>query len=464
MSAAGNIAPPGADGKLYVASEKIYPREVAGRFQRLRVPAVYLLLGLFYVLPWAQWDGRQAVLFDLPARKFYIFGFLFLPQDFYLLTWLLVIAALTLFFFTALAGRLWCGYACPQTVWTQSFVWMERLAEGPRAQRIKLDRAPWNMNKVLRKTAKQLMWVSFALWTGFTFVGFFSPVRELFHATASLALGPWETFWVLFYGFATYGNAGYMREQVCKYMCPYARFQSAMFDRQTLIIGYDNLRGEPRGARARNSNYKSQGLGDCIDCTLCVQACPTGIDIRQGLQIECIACAACIDACDSVMDKMGYARGLVRYSTQDAMDGKTASALRPRTIIYGALLTTLILGFGYAVTHRSQVALDVLRDRNALFRELKGDRIENVYTVRIVNKDLRTHEFELGIRNLPQAELETERRLIVTGSEVLTSAVRVRVPRHALSGGNDFEFVVTSRDTPDVRAQVKARFFAPTEN
>ncbi len=246
------------------------------------------------------------MLFDLPARKFFIFGLVFWPQDFIFLTWLLIIAALALFFFTAIGGRLWCGYACPQTVWTETFLWMERFAEGDRNARQKLDRGPWNANKLARKTGKQFMWVTFALWTGFTFVGFFTPIRTLGQEVLAFSLGPWETFWVLFYGFATYGNAGYLREQVCKYMCPYARFQSAMFDSDTLIITYDDERGEPRGARKRGTDPRAQGLGDCIDCTLCVQVCPTGIDIRQGLQIECIACAACIDACDTVMDKMGY--------------------------------------------------------------------------------------------------------------------------------------------------------------
>jgi cytochrome c oxidase accessory protein FixG len=417
---------------------------------------------LFYGLPWATWDGRQAVLFDLPARKFYIFELIFLPQDFYLLTWLLIIAALSLFFFTALAGRLWCGYACPQTVWTTVFVWMERWTEGTRMQRMKLDQAPWSTNKFLRKGSKQFLWIVFSIWTGFTFVGFFSPMRELFAAASAFALGPWETFWVLFYGFATYGNAGFMREQVCKYMCPYARFQSAMFDKNTLIIGYDVERGEPRGARARNSDYKGKGLGDCIDCKLCVQVCPTGIDIRKGLQIDCIACAACIDACDSVMDKMGYPRGLVRYSTQAAIEGNPTHILRPRTFIYATLLTALVLGFGYAVTHRDIVIIDVLRDRNALYRQLNDGRIENVYTVRIINKDAKPHTFAFKAEDLPNAEVDTdEPTYSVNGASVRSVAVRVRVPEGTVSGGNDFELEVTAIDAADIEAESKARFFAP---
>ncbi|MDH3953594.1 MAG: cytochrome c oxidase accessory protein CcoG, partial [Gammaproteobacteria bacterium] len=305
---------PGAS--MYASAEKIYPREMKGRWDSLSKLATITLLGLFYVVPWLTWDDRQAVLFDLPARKFYLVGLTLWPQDFPYLAMLLIIAALSLFFFTALLGRVWCGFACPQTVWTEAFIWMEQWTEGTRSQRMKLDKAPWSWNKLRRKGSKQFLWVTFSLWTGFTFVGFFVPVRELGPELLSFSAGGWASFWTFFYGFATYGNAGYMREQVCKYMCPYARFQSAMFDKDTLIISYDEKRGEPRGSRKRAADPEALGLGHCIDCTLCVQVCPTGIDIREGLQYECIACAACIDACDSVMDKMNYPRGLVRYSTE----------------------------------------------------------------------------------------------------------------------------------------------------
>ena len=358
----------GSGQSLYVAEEKVYPREVSGRFANLRTLSVWVLLGIFYVFPWIDWNDRQAVLFDLPARKFFIFGLVFWPQDFIFLTWLLIIAALSLFFFTAVAGRLWCGYACPQTVWTETFLWMERLTEGDRNARLKLDRGPWDANKLLRKGAKQILWVSFALWTGFTFVGFFSPIRQLAGDVLAWSAGPWETFWIFFYGFATYGNAGFLREQVCKYMCPYARFQGAMFDHDTLVITYDKERGEPRGARKRGTDPRAQGLGDCIDCTWCVQVCPTGIDIRQGLQIECIACAACIDACDEIMDKMGSPRGLIRYTTQHALEHQPTRVMRPRVLIYAGLLSALVVGFVVALALRSPVSLDVLRDRNTLYR------------------------------------------------------------------------------------------------
>jgi cytochrome c oxidase accessory protein FixG len=455
-----NTTAPDAGGSLYAARQKVYPREVGGRFARLRILAVLALLGLFYLLPWVQWHGHQAVLFDLPARKFYIFGLTFFPQDFFLLTWLLIIAALSLFFFTALAGRLWCGYACPQTVWTEAFIAMERWTEGNRQQRIKLDRAPWGWRKLLRKGSKQVLWISFALFTGVTFVGYFSAIRTLVPDLQSGTLGGWETFWILFYGFATYGNAGYMREQVCKYMCPYARFQSAMFDRNTLIISYDTARGEPRGSRARGVDARSQGLGDCVDCTVCVQVCPTGIDIRKGLQLECIACAACVDACDSVMDRVGYPRGLIRYATQSSIEGQRTRVLRPRTLIYGLLLMVLIGGFIFAVSARRLVEVDVLRDRNALYRQVDEATIENVYTVRLINKDTEAHTLRLDVEGLPGGSVDGEHREYSVGAgEVLSVPVRVRAPQDAVSGGRDIRIV--AHDDGHVHTVSKARFIAP---
>jgi len=451
-----------AQQSLYAAHQKVYPREVTGRFARLRLIAMIALLGLFYSMPWARWNGHQALLFDLPARKFYVLGLTFFPQDFFLLTWLLIIAALSLFFFTAVAGRLWCGYACPQTVWTLIFMWMERLAEGNRSQRMKLDRAPWTLQKVARKAAKQSMWIPFALFTGYTFVGYFTPIHELTASVLDRSLGGWETFWVLFYGFATYGNAGYMREQVCKYMCPYARFQGAMFDRDSLVIAYDAVRGEPRGSRPRGIDPSARNLGSCIDCNICVQVCPTGIDIRKGLQLECIACAACIDACDDVMDQMKYPHGLIRYTTQNATDKRPTRVLRPRTLIYGALLSLLVIGFGISVALRQLVELDVLRDRNALYRTLDDGRIENVYTLRVINKDADAHRLKLSVVGLPQgSQLDADTDVQVSGSSIVSIPVRVRVPAGQVSGSVEIKMTLEPADGSHVSASSKARFLAP---
>jgi cytochrome c oxidase accessory protein FixG len=446
----------------YEAHRKIYPREVKGRFATLRNVAVWVLLGLFYGVVWLQWNGRQAVLFDLPARKFYLFGLTMWPQDFIFLSWLLIIAALSLFFFTAVGGRLWCGYACPQTVWTEAFLWLERLAEGDRSKRMKLDKAPWSAQKLGRKGLKQFLWITFAAWTGFTFVGYFSDIRALGANLLGFSIGPWEAFWVFFYGFATYGNAGYLREQVCKYMCPYARFQSAMFDRDTMIITYDAERGEPRGSRKRGEDPRARGLGDCTDCTLCVQVCPTGIDIRKGLQYECIACAMCIDACDSVMDRMGYPRGLVRYATQHSLEHKKTHVLRPRVIIYATLLALLTAGFVVALAMRTPVALDAIHDRNTLYRMTDEGKAQNVYTLKIMNKEERPHRFRVSVTGSPGVQLAPLSPVFeVAAGEVYNAAVRVERDAFETTGNETIRFTVTAETNPKLTASAEARFFAP---
>ncbi len=447
--------------EMYVSERKVYPRDVDGRFQRLRRLAVFVLLGLYYGVAWMNWDGRQAVLWDLPARKFYVFGMSFWPQDFIFLALILIIAGLSLFFFTALAGRLWCGYACPQTVWTETFLWIEQWLEGDRSQRMKLDAAPWSANKIRRKFGKHALWIIFALWTGFTFVGYFTPIRELTDRLWPFAWSGWETFWVLFYSFATWGNAGFMREQVCKYMCPYARFQSAMFDKDTLIIAYDAKRGEERGARKRGVDYKAQGLGDCIDCTICVQVCPTGIDIRNGLQIECIACGACVDACDEVMDRMNYPRGLVRYSTQHQIDGHPTRVFRWRILVYALLLGGLILGVGLSILWRKPVIMDVIRDRNALYRETYDKQVQNGYMLRIINKTTEPRTFTLTLDG-PEAIVfaRDPGSIVLPPEEVRTVGVLLAAPPGAIRGKADIEFTLHSK-ADDLTVAESSRFFAP---
>ena len=453
----------GTGESLYRKEPKIYPRQVKGRFARLRVIAVWVLLGLFYLLPWIEIGGKQSVLFDLPARKFYILGMTFWPQDFVYLALLMITAGLSLFFFTALAGRLWCGFACPQTVWTEVFIWVEQWIEGDRPKRIKLDKSPWNANKILRKSTKQALWILLSAWTGFTFVGFFSPIRELGAGIMSFSLGPWETFWTIFYGFATYGNAGFLREQVCKYMCPYARFQSAMFDKDTLIISYDTARGEPRGGRRKSDDLKEKGLGECINCTLCVQVCPTGIDIRDGLQYECIACAACIDVCDQVMDKMAYPRGLVRFTTEHALKHNEGHVIRPRIMVYGLLLLVIISGTLWGMTHRVPLRADLIRDRNALYRELPGDLIENVYTLKITNMDDSPHQYDMTVLNNDAVEIDLSRPLVLKAEEVAGISVRLRIPKSAGQGVQALEIEFQAQDDPSIKKQVTAKALMPIE-
>ena len=377
---------------LYQAADKIHPRLTWGRYARLRVIAMVALLGWYYALPWLSWHGQPLVMFDLPARRFHLFGLTLVPQDLILLTALLLVAALTLFFFTTLGGRLWCGYACPQTVWTESFLWMEQLCEGDRYARMKLDRAPWNTEKLMKRGSKHLLWGVFSLYTGFTFVAYFVPAPELFGRVWHLQLSGWPLFWGVFYGFATWGNAGFMREQVCKYMCPYARFQSAMFDKDTLIIGYDEKRGEPRKSVAKKSGMPA---GDCVDCSMCVQVCPTGIDIRKGLQYECIACAACVDVCNTVMDSVNKPRGLIRYTSTHRDDGGQLRVIRPRSIGYGALWLAACVGLLALVANHRLLRMDVLRDRHALYREYADGSIENVYTIKLTNDDGRSHALKI---------------------------------------------------------------------
>ena len=452
---------PGAS--MYESAKKIYPREIGGRFDRLSKLATVVLLGLFYAVPWLLWDDRQAVLFDLPARKFHLLGLTLWPQDFPYLALLLIIAALALFFFTALAGRLWCGFACPQTVWTEVFVWMEQFTEGTRSQRMKLDKAPWSLAKFRKKASKQFLWITFSMWTGFTFVGYFTPVRELGADIIALNVGGWTLFWGLFYGFATYGNAGYMREQVCKYMCPYARFQSAMFDKDTLIISYDEARGEPRGGRKRSVDHNKAGLGDCIDCHLCVQVCPTGIDIREGLQYDCIACAACIDACDSIMDKMNYPRGLVRYTTEHSLHNQSTRVLRPRMLLYGTLLLILIVSLATSMATRTPLRIDVMRDRNSLYRELPNNFIENIYTLKLINQSENLRSFALTVDGVAGISLDgVDDEITIAGGGILTLPVRVRAASDSAYGIATIKFVVTATDDTSVTAAQDSRFIGPT--
>jgi len=456
------VQPASDPSSFYAASEKIYPREVKGRYASRRNLTVAVLLGLFYGVAWLNWRGHQALLFDLPARKFHIFGLTLWPQDFFYMALLMIIAAVSLFFFTALAGRLFCGYACPQTVWTELFLWIERRTEGTRSKRMKLDQGPWTAEKVLRKSTKQIAWLAFAAYTGFTFVGYFMPIRSLGAQLTSFSLGGWAVFWIFLYSLATYGNAGFLREQVCKYMCPYARFQSAMFDKDTLIISYDETRGEPRGARRRGSDAQTQGLGDCIDCTLCVQVCPTGIDIRKGLQYECIACAACIDACDEVMDKMAAPRGLIRYSTEHAMHGKATHVARPRLFVYGALLAAAAAAIVVSLSARTPLILDVIRDRNALYREVRGDRIENSYTLKIINEDNERHAYRLEASGLKDLTLAEPLGVIeVAPGSVSSIPMRLEAPAEVAAGVHPITLRITAADAPNIARTEKTRFIGP---
>jgi cytochrome c oxidase accessory protein FixG len=427
---------------LYAASKKIYPRSVEGIFAYWRWIFVVLTQLVFYCLPWFEWGTRQAVLFDLSARRFYIFGLVLYPQDFIYLTWLLVISALALFLFTAVAGRLWCGFACPQTVYTEIFLWIERKIEGDRSARMRLDDADFTLEKLVKKWYKHLIWIFFSIWTGFTFVGYFTPIRDLALEFFLTRMSSWELFWVFFYAFATYGNAGFMREQVCKYMCPYARFQSAMFDADTLIVTYDAERGEPRGPRSKKTDMAEANLGSCVDCTLCVQVCPTGIDIREGLQYECIGCGACADVCDTVMDKMGYPRGLVRFSTQNAMENNWTPEqtwkrlMRPRIQIYTMILLSIVLGLFVSLGLRTPFKVDIVRDRSTLSRITEYGTLENVYRLQIMNAAEQTRTYKLSVSGLPGLKITTETEVQVEAAQARWVVLRADIPYGSSEAGS----------------------------
>ena len=431
------VIPIASSGAMYRAEQKIHPRSVKGWFASWRWILVFLTQALFYGLPWLPWNARQAVLFDLGARRFYIFDLVLYPQDFIYLTGLLVVSAYSLFLFTAVAGRLWCGFTCPQTVYTEIFLWVEHRFEGDRTARLRLDAAPWSFDKLWRKGGKQAVWIAIGVWTGFTFVGYFTPIHTLAAETLQLSFGPWDWFWILFYGFTTYGAAGYMREQVCKYMCPYARFQSAMFDRDTMIVSYDQRRGEPRGVRPRSVDHDGLAAinkGDCIDCTLCVQVCPTGIDIRKGLQYECIGCAACVDACDGVMDKLSYPRGLIRFVTENGLDNAWNRAtmlrrvFRPRILVYSAVLLAIVAGLVTSLALRRPYRVDVVRDRGAMAREVEGGRIENVYRLQLMSASEQRQHFHVSVDGIAGAVIVSSPEVDVEPTESLWLPVRVQVP------------------------------------
>ncbi|WP_375740021.1 cytochrome c oxidase accessory protein CcoG [Pseudomonas boanensis] len=452
---------PAASKPLSASNGPIHTRQFNGFFRDLRRIGAGLLCLLFFGTLWLDWDGRQAVLWSLEDSKFYIFGATFWPQDFILLSGLLIICAFGLFFITVFAGRVWCGYTCPQSVWTWMFMWCEQVTEGDRNQRIKLADAPWNGRKLLRRTAKHGLWLLISLATAITFVGYFTPVRELVIDLAGLQIGGTSLFWVVFFTGATYLNAGWLREQVCIHMCPYARFQSVMFDKDTLIVSYDAARGESRGPRRKDADHKAQGLGDCIDCQMCVQVCPTGIDIRDGLQIACIGCAACVDACDSIMDRMGYDRGLVGYTSERALEGGHTRLLRPRLLGYAGALLLMIVALVWLGANRSELSLDVIKDRG-MFRENAAGEIENIYNLKLINKTQQSRRYRLELAEPADFRLQGPQELELSAGEILSLPVSVALTAdEGPVGPRSIRFIVRSLDLPAAEASATSTFVSP---
>lgn len=446
--------------ELYASRKKIYVKKIKGFFQNIRRVSLWMLMLAYFAVCWISIDGQQLVHFDLPARKFHIFGITFWPQDFTLLAFALIICAYGLFFITTMFGRVWCGYTCPQTSWTFIYMWIEEKVEGSRTQRMKLDKAANSKEKILKKTIKHLLWLGVAFGTGLTFVGYFYPIRELVPDLLTLSLvDGWAYFWIGFFTVATYLNAGWLREQVCLYMCPYARFQSVMFDPNTLIVSYDAKRGDPRGSRKRTADPKEMGLGDCIDCNMCVQVCPTGIDIRDGLQYECIGCALCVDACDSIMDKMNYEKGLISYTTEKHLLGKPEHLIRPKSIAYASLLIIMCGAFFYNILTRVPLQIDVIKDRGALYQLTGMGQIENSYIVKIMNMSDYDQEFQVKAQGIEGLKITTPTHVKVASGEIFDLPTSIEVnPANMEQTRYDIEFIVTSLSDSSLTARSESRF------
>ncbi|MFG1399057.1 cytochrome c oxidase accessory protein CcoG [Roseixanthobacter pseudopolyaromaticivorans] len=470
------------DAPLYAARRAIYPQSVHGTFRRIKWIVLIVTLGIYYFLPFVRWDRgpdapNQAVLIDFPARRFYFFFIEIWPQEFYYVAGLLILAALILFLMNAVAGRVWCGYLCPQTVWTDLFMAVERMIEGDRRERIAADNAPWTIDKIAHKTLKHSLWLLIAWWTGGAWVLYFDDaptlVREL--ATFQASATAYTSIAVL--TFTTYVLAGHMREQVCTYMCPWPRIQAALTDEYALNVTYLYDRGEPRGSLKKVAQLRAEGkpAGDCIDCNQCVNVCPTGVDIRKGLQLDCIQCGLCIDACDTVMDKIHRPRGLITYESEANLEARARGEapvrriVRMRTILYAAL----ICGIGglmlATLVNRSSEGLAAIHDRNPVFVRLSDGALRNAYTLRLINKKLYDRTFALSVSGVPGASLTvvgtdagSEHDDLLVGPDT-TREVRVLVTtKDKLAAGASLPVTFEIRDTATgVAARASDHFIAP---
>lgn len=465
--------------QAYQSRVPIFPRSVKGRFRNLKTAILVLAYGVYFLLPWLRWDrstgSDQAVLFDLVGRRFYVFDLVVYAQDIFWLAGLLVIFALLLFFVTGLAGRVWCGYFCFQTLWTDVFMFIERLLQGDRNARMKLAKSPWTSNKVLRMGSTWLLWLLVSLLTGLSFTLYWgnAPVLFLQILTGQAPFSAYAT--TLFLTATTFVMAGLAREQVCTYMCPYARFQGVMFDKDTLVIAYDEERGERQEGRRKPSKGLlerdariEQEVGDCIDCGYCVQVCPVGIDIRNGLQYQCISCALCIDACDTIMDSIDYPRGLIRYSSEHALQHEKATRLNLKNLGYAAALVFTVAALVWSVATRSDVELNVQQIRQPLSVQLSDGRIQNRYEIKVNNKTSKSMKYRLSMQGLNGAELDMGHfaEIEVAAERSIKIQVKVRQdPNHARTTRQEFDFVLTPIGKTETQpVKHSSMFYTPTEN
>lgn len=455
--------------ELYRNKGTIHAKAVEGRFNSARWAMVWLTQIVFYGACWLRWDtgegARQAILFDIVHEKLYLFGLVLWPQDALLLAFLLILAATALFFATALAGRLFCGFACPQTVYTSIFVWIETKVEGDHLARLKLDQSPMSARKLAIKAAKHGIWALVAIWTAITFVGYFTPIRELLPSVVALQTGPWESFWLIFYASFTYVQAGLAREAVCQHMCPYSRFQGVMIDAATASVSYDRRRGEPRGALRHAGS-----TGDCIDCGICVQVCPTGIDIRDGLQYQCINCGLCVDGCNQVMDKLAAPRGLIRFASEHELagmpkrggSGKRRRLPGPRVLVYASLLLLFSVLSAWTLGQRSTLRVNVIRDRGLLSRETAEGRIENDYTLKLINMEEVPRRFRVEVAGLPGLRIEGGNEFGVGPGSIHTVPLVVSSPAGgAPAGARPIEFHTVALGDAGTERREKSRFILP---
>jgi cytochrome c oxidase accessory protein FixG len=462
MTAAGQ---PAEQVTLYEKWRKIYPLWLDGGFQTWRRVVLWVLVGIYYLGPWISWNGHPLLWLNLPERKFVVMGVTYFPQELVLLSWLLMMAAFGLFVVTVLAGRVWCGWACPQTVWTLVYFWIEKKVEGDRTQRMRLDKRAWDGKRIGRKLVKWSLWALVAISISFTFVAYFDRPQVLSAKIMNLSLGKWEIFWLAFPAGASFLFSGVLREQVCFHMCPYARFQSVMFDRDTLIISYDENRGEPRGHKPRKADPALASGGDCVDCGRCVHACPTGIDIRDGLQYQCIACAACIDACNDVMAELGQAPNLIGYSSEHRDRNEEVSWLRPRLFGYAGLLAAIFLGFVWTVSHRIPLELDIIRDRGALYRESWDGSIENTYRLRIMNRENDARRYTVTASADFPVDLEIQNGSVIEvgpGEQLAMSARLVSQSAPDAPANRPVHFIIETIDEPHFVVHEETRFLQPS--
>jgi len=406
--------------KPYKSESSIYVRLQQGVFQNIRKYTGIFLMLVFILLPWIPYNGQQAILLDVANQQFRLFSVTFFPQDLTVLAALFLVGAFALLFLTAWLGRVWCGFLCPQTVWMFLYVWIEEKIEGTRNQRIKLDNAPLSVNKVTKKLLKHSAWLIVSLFTAITFMAYFVPVKMLYIDMVSFEWTGLISFWIGLFTLCTYGNAGWLREKMCIYMCPYSRFQSAMFDKNTMLIAYDKERGESRGRRKRKDDPKALNLGDCVDCNLCVQVCPAGIDIRNGLQYECISCGACIDACDQTMEQFNYPKGLISFTSENALIGKKASVFRTKVMAYGTITLIIFILMGFFIGNRAPIEASILRDRNVLYRTNFDGSVENSYQLKLTNKMQFDEAFTLKVSGLAHAKLSINKPISTKSHEMVT--------------------------------------------